>query len=167
MAFICVAAYYFWRDLNLPMRIGLKNLPDIVVENLDFRRTVGSRDVRLQAYAAEHESGFIRATDITISVKELNSGRETSMRAEKCEFSEDDSSAVEIKSLDGYVFLGDRSVDVSAPSASYERSSDVWRFEEGLDLSDDDISITGGTGAITSAGVVSLEKGVIVRWRVE
>jgi hypothetical protein len=163
IAIVGVIAFYFWRDLNLPYRTIFKHLPDIVVKNLDFRRTIGSRDVRMSAGAAERESGVIRATDITINVTELDTGRKTSLRAASGEFPEE-FSTLEIRSIDGFIFTGDRSVDISAPAAFYERSADLWTFREGVKLHDDDIFISGGFAAITREGIISLEKGASLRW---
>jgi hypothetical protein len=165
-ALLGVIAFYFWHDLNLPYDTILRHLPDIVVENLDFRRTIGSRDVRLLARAAERESGVIRATDITINVFEFDTGREMSVRAALGEFPEE-STMIEIRSMDGSIYIGDRSVDISAPAATYERSDDTWSFREGVEFHDDDIFISGGDAAITSEGIISLEKGARVRWTYE
>jgi hypothetical protein len=160
------AAFYLWRDLNLSDEAGgLRRLPDIEVENLDFRRTIESRDWRLQARSAERDSGLTRASDMTITVKDLDSENSTLLRAATGEFSEE--GVFEIRSLDGVLFFDDRSMEVTAPAAIYERSTDIWSFNEGIDLRDEKTFITGGTASISNEGVLSLRKGAIVRWRAE
>jgi hypothetical protein len=163
LAAASVAAFYAWRDMNLPLKKRLAELPDIVVENLEFRRTVNGRDLHLVAAAAEHNSSLIKAAGIVISVREPDSARSAIMRAASGEFAQEGNS-LNIRSLDGSVFLGNRSMDVAAPSASYEVSADIWSFEEGVELWDADAFIKGGAATITSNGVLSLRKGAYARW---
>jgi hypothetical protein len=165
-AFILVAAFYFWRDFNLTNGSLGSKLPDIIVENLDFRRTIEGRDWHLQAATAEHDSGLIIARNLVVNVTEPASGRSTIIRAVSGELLQD-SYYLQMRSLDGAFSLGDRSMDMSAPTANYERSSDLWSFDEGVEFWDDDAYIKGGSATITADGTLSLKKGAYVRWSVD
>jgi hypothetical protein len=156
--------YYLWRDINLPRRAALNNLPDIEVRNLQFRRTIKNRHWTMQAATAEHDSGRIRAKDIVVGVKELDSARAAAIYAKSGDF-EQDRNFLELRSLDGSLSFEDGNVDIEAPSASYYGSDDVWSFADGVELSSDSVIIRGGKAAILPPGVFILEKGACVRWR--
>lgn len=146
--------------------MDLSDLPDVSVENLDFRRRIGSKDWRLRAKRAEHDSGLIKAFEMEIDVSEADSGGRMSLRASSGEFSEADY-VLDIRSLDGVIFRDGRSMDISSPQANYERSLDVWSFNRGIELWDEKTHIEGGTAAITSDGVLAIRKGAHVSWSVE
>jgi hypothetical protein len=138
-------------------------LPDVSVENLDFRRTTDGKSWHIRAARAEHASGLIRAYGMEVDVSEEGSGRSMSMRAQRGEFAERDYS-LELRSLDGTLFQGGRSMDVLAPLANYERSLDIWRFDQGIELWDDKSYIRGGAASIASDGALAIQKGAYVSW---
>ncbi|MDR1515382.1 MAG: hypothetical protein LBS45_06785 [Synergistaceae bacterium] len=166
IAAILALAFYIRRDMNLTPDFTLGDLPDVSVENLDFRRRIRSRDWHLRAKRAEHDSGVIRAFEMEIDVSEADSDGLMSLRASNGEFSEADY-FLEVRSLDGVLFRDGRSMDVLAPQASYERSPDVWLFNRGIELWDEKTYIKGGMAAIASDGVFVLWKGAYVSWAVE
>jgi hypothetical protein len=166
VACVIFLAYYVWRDINLPRRAALDNLPDIAVQNLQFRRTIKNRHWSVQAATAEHDSGRIRAKDIAVDVRELDSSRAATVYAKSGEF-EQDRNFLELRSLDGSISFENGSIDLAAPAASYYASDDIWTFTEGLELSGDGVMIRGRAATISPPGIFSIEKGAYVRWRVE
>ncbi|MDR1650204.1 MAG: hypothetical protein LBR87_00285 [Synergistaceae bacterium] len=154
------------RDLDLPAMVPLSTLPDIMVENLDFARTINGRRWRVKAAGAESQSGVIKARSMDVSVFEAATGRNASMEAKRGEYSEE-SSKMWLWEVGGQVFLEDRIVDFTAPRADYDSASDVWFFSEGLSASDDRISVFGGAAKIGSDGVLSLGKGARALWSIE
>lgn len=162
---VAVFIFYFWNDINLSNEVVSGNLPDVVVENLNFRRTIESKDWHITADTAEHNSGLIIANSMDININDLLINRRTTIYAQNGEFERDTSNLL-LRSLDGFVFLEDRSVDLAAPLASYESSSDTWSFERGIEIEDDETFITGNEATITSDGIFSLEKGAHARWNI-
>lgn len=132
---------------------------------MSFRRTIESKDWHITADTAEHHAGLIVANSMDISINDLLINRRTTIYAQNGEFVQDTSNLL-LRSLDGFVFLEDRSVDITAPLASYESSNDMWSFEEGIDIEDDETFITGNEATITSDGIFSLEKGAHARWNI-
>jgi hypothetical protein len=165
-ALVLALAFYIRRDMNLKPPFALSGLPDVSVENLDFRRAAGGRNWHLRAARAEHGSGRIRAFEMEIDVSEASSDRSMYLRARSGEFAERDY-FLEARSLDGKIFVDGRSIDVQAPRANYEKSLDLWRFDEGVELWDDKSYIRGGAASITSDGAFAIRKGAYVSWAVE
>jgi hypothetical protein len=152
--------------MNLRPRVKFEDLPDVLVENLDFMRTIGNREWRLRAVSAENDSGLIKVKGMYVNVREPDSLREIAINAADGEFMEG-ASSFGARSVDGVVFLGDRSMDISAPTVSYDSLADMWSFEDGVELWDDDSFIRGGRAALASGGVLSLDKGAYARWKTE
>jgi hypothetical protein len=163
---VVVMVMYLRRDLALPHTALLRKLPDIVVEHLDFARTIKSRDWRVSATDAESDSGMIRARSLDIKVTDRETKRIAHISAGRGEFSRE-SSNIWLWGVLGRVFLGERRVDFSASRADYNSSSDAWFFADGLSASDDKISVTGGVASINSSGVLSIGKGARARWTIE
>jgi hypothetical protein len=166
LAAVLALAFYIRRDMNLMPGPASLGMPDVSVENLDFRRATGGRNWHIRAAKAEHDSGMIRAFEIEVDVSDVSSDRSMSLRAQSGEFAERDYS-LDLRSLDGTLFQDGRSMDVLAPQANYERSLDVWRFEQGVELWDDKSYINGGAASIAGDGVLSIRKGAYVSWTVE
>jgi hypothetical protein len=152
--------------MNLRPQVKFEDLPDVLVENLDFMRTIGNREWRVRASSAENDSGLIKIMGMRINVRETGARGEIAINAAEGEYAEG-SSSFEARSVYGVIFLGDRSLDVLAPVASYESSTDVLSFHDGVELWDDDSFIRGGAAALASNGVLSLDKGAYARWRTE
>ena len=165
VALILVGGFFFWRDLTLPRTLTSVKLPDIVVENLDFRRTIDGKDWHIVAKTAEHDSGLINAKDMTVFIREPQTERSTLMFADAGEFVQE-SSNIELRSLDGFVFT-DRSIDISAPLARYDSSTDLWSFEEGIEMQDEETFITGKKATITTEGIFILEEEAYARWKID
>lgn len=154
------------RDLGLADRAARERLPEVVVESLDFRRSVNGREWRVRAAEADSESGVISARSIDIDVYETATKRNSRVWAKRGEFA-GEHSKVWLWDVDGFVFLGDRSVDFAAPRADYDTSADVWFFGEGVSASDDKFSVWGGTGTICPSGTLNLGKGARIHWKTE
>ena len=158
--------YFMIVDSDISRDMIAGNLPDIVVERVDFARVIRGREWRVKAVDAESESGMINARSLDINVVELATKRETQIYASRGKYS----TAMDkmwFQDVDGFACLGDRSVDFTAKRADYDSSSDIWFFSEGVSASDDRIFVTGGIGKIEPDGVLSLGKGVHVRWDIE
>ena len=171
-AFFAVAAlsamgmFYFVRDLNLSNIELPTKLPDVVVENLNFRRTMDDRDWHITAVSAEHISGVVRAVSIDLNMKSEQKAQSAMMHAAAAEFSEA-SGEVRMREVDGRIFLKGRSIDVRTASAFYYRSSDVWQFKDGAEFCDGEIFLKGGEAEFTGDGVFSLRKGAYARWKIK
>lgn len=166
IAAIVFLAFYVRRDMRLVPEFSLDNLPDVSVENLDFRRSIKSRDWRLRASKAEHDGGLIQVFEMKIDVTEPDSGRGIFLNAASGRFNEKDD-FLGARSIDGILTLDGRSVDVLAPSADYERSADIWFFNEGIELWDSGSYIKGGAAAMQSGGVLAIRKGAYASWTTE
>jgi hypothetical protein len=163
---IFLLAFYIRRDMNLKPESLSDILPNVSVENLDFRRVIGSRDWHLRAERAEHYEGLIKAYSMQIDVTEPGSGRGMYLEAANGEFTEKDY-FLEARSLDGKLALNGRSMDVSSPSANYEASTDIWSFNEGIELWDDKSFIKGEIAAIGKDGTFTIRKGAYASWTTE
>ena len=159
-------AHYLIQDLGIA-RVGSGvRLPDIVVERLDFARVIKGREWRVRADGAESESGVIRARSLDVDVREISSGRSARLSAASGEYATENYK-MWLREVRGVADVGDRSVDFAAPMADYDASADAWFFSGGVSASDDRIFVTGGLGRIDPNGVLSLGKGVRVRWRTD
>lgn len=154
------------KDLGIAMDSSGVRLPDIVVERLNFARVIKGREWRVKADGAESESGVIRARSLDVSVREISSGRSSNLRAASGEYATENYK-MWLREVYGVASFGGRSVDFSAPRVDYDASADVWFFSGGISASDDKIFVTGGLGRVGANGVLSLGKGVRVRWRTD
>lgn len=159
-------AYYFWRDLHMSFNVDLKNLPDLIVESLAFERTIEGKKWNIKATRAEHVRGVVRAEDLDIGVQEIASGRTSHVAAQSGEFIKE-STNFSLVSVDGSLFIKDRSIDWKAPSAAYDSSTDMWTFGRGFKARDKTLIVSGEFATISSAGVVQIEKGAEARWDVK
>jgi hypothetical protein len=151
------------RDSDFSRNLLEGNLPDIVVERVDFARVIKGREWRVKAVDAESEAGVIKARSLDINVLEPDTKRGSQLYATRGEYSTS-LDKMWLSDVDGVAWLGDRSVDFSAKRADYDSVADTWFFNEGVSASDDKIFVTGGIGKIEPNGVLNLGKGVRVRW---
>jgi hypothetical protein len=167
--FLIIAAslvYFLMRDLGLPLSITSVRLPDVIVENIDFRREIDGREWHVVARTAEHDSGRIRADSLRVHVSEPEAGRSAELEAVSGEFTQDGGDVL-LYSLEGVVVTPDRSIDVIAPRAFYGGSEKIWTLDGGVTLRDGSSYMKGGSARIDPDGVVSIDKGVEARWRIE
>ena len=158
--------YFMIVDSDITRDLIAGNLPDIVVERVDFARVIKGKEWRVKAVDAESESGVINARSLDINVVELATKKEAQVYASRGKYSME-LDKMWLQDVDGIAWLGDRSVDFSAKRADYDSSADIWFFSEGVSASDDRIFVTGGVGKIEPDGILSLGKGVHVRWDIE
>ncbi|MDR1482502.1 MAG: LPS export ABC transporter periplasmic protein LptC [Synergistaceae bacterium] len=166
--FIVLAAlgvFYLRRDLDLRRVISTDNLPDIVVENLDFRRVIDGRDWRVTAKTAAHDSGLITANSIDIFVAEGDSGEAARFYAGSGEFAEKTDDVV-LYSVRGALTARGRSLDVLAPRADYSNANKIWTLSGGVSLQDNEAKLKGETAKISLEGVVSIDTEVEARWKI-
>ncbi len=166
VAALLVLAFYLWRDLNLPRTVDLKKMPDVVVENLTFERTIEDRNWLIRATRAEHHEGVISARSVDIKVEEPATKNRSHVTARSGEFTQE-SANFELSTVTGSALLKDRSVDWSAPLARYDSSMDIWTFDGGIVARDSNSIVSGEFGTITPAGIFKLEKGAEARWNVD
>ena len=155
--------YFMLIDSNVSRDLIAGNLPDIVVERIDFARVIQGREWRVKAVDAESQSGMISARSLDISVLEPDTKRGSQIYASGGEYSTAEYK-MWLRDVDGIIWLEDRSVDFSAKRADYDSSADVWYFSEGISASDERIFVTGGVARIEPNGILNLGKGVRVRW---
>jgi len=158
--------YFMIVDSDFTMDLIAGNLPDIVVERIDFARVIKGKEWRVKAVDAESGSGMVSARSLDINVLELATKRWSQIYASRGEYSTT-LDKMWLHDVDGVAWLGDRSVDFSAKRADYDSSADVWFFSEGISASDDRIFVTGGVAKIEPNGVLSLGKGARVHWDME
>ena len=163
---ICLAAFYLWRDLNLPVTAVLERLPDVVVENLNFRREVGGREWQVVAVTAEHEGDAVKASSIDLLIRDEAANRRTGLRAVSGDFSQE-TSDVTLHSIDGVLFHADGSVDMTAPFARYDSGTDTWIFPQGIEMRDGETRLTGETATVTPEGVFTVERGATLLWDID
>ncbi|MDR1966905.1 MAG: hypothetical protein LBQ36_09355, partial [Synergistaceae bacterium] len=135
-------------------------------ERLDFARVIQEKEWHIKALDAESESGMIRARSLDIEVTEPTEKRSGQMVARSGEFSQD-TSKLWLKEISGTIFLDGKSIDIAAPRADYDVSSDVWYFSEGLAMSDDRAFVSGRSAKIDASGVLTMGKGVLAHWIVK
>ncbi len=160
---VCAFGYFFWRDLRLPRTFIPRDLPDLVVENFNFKRTMEGRDWGVVAVSAEHQSGVVRAASIDLLVDESEAGRNASVHAISGEFMRDNSEML-LFTVDGTVHYSDGSADVAAPIASYDATNGVWLFPSGMELFGAEAFMTGNLASIDAEGVFHFGKGVRAEW---
>ena len=161
-----MAVFYFCRDLRLSEVETPIKLPDIMVENLNFRRTADDRDWHITASSAEHTAGVVRAFSIDLTMKSEKKAQSAGMRAQSAQFS-DALEEIELKAVTGSIFTSERSIDVKSGYAVYSRSCDNWQFKEGLELMDKEIYLKGREAEFTGNRVFSLRKGAYARWKIK
>ena len=155
--------YFMVVDSDISRNLMAGDLPDIVVERIDFARVIKGREWRVQAVDAESKSGMISARSLAINVLEPDTKKGAQIYASGGEYSTTENK-MWLRDVDGIVWLGDRSVDFYAKRADYDSEADMWYFSEGITANDDRIFVTGGVARIEPDGVLNLGKGVHVRW---
>lgn len=163
---IGLAAFYMWRDLNLPVNMVFEKLPDVVVENLNFRREVEGREWQVAAVMAEREDNVVKASSIDLSIQDEVEGRRTDLRAVSGDFSEE-TSDVTLHSIDGVLSHSGGSVDMTAPFARYDSETGVWFFSQGIEMWDEDTRLTGEMATVTPEGVFTVERGAKILWDID
>ena len=163
---ICLAAFYLWRDLNLPANMVFEKLPDVVVENLNFRRVVGGREWQVAAVTAEREGDVVKASSIDLSIRDEDADRRTDLRAISGDFSQE-TSDVTLHSIDGVLFHAGGSVDMTAPFARYDSETGAWIFPQGIEMWDEETRLTGETATVTPEGVFTVERGAKILWDID
>lgn len=163
---LLVLAFYLRRDLNLPHTVDLKKMPDVIVENLTFERTIEGRNWFVKATRAEHHEGIIAARDVDIKVEEPATEDRSHVTARSGEFTQE-SANFSLSTVKGSALFKNRSVDWSAPLARYDSSMDVWTFDRGVVAQEGNSIVSGELGTITREGVFKLERGAEARWNVD
>lgn len=158
---ICVFAYFFWRDLRLSSTFVPRDLPDLVVENFNFKRAMEGRDWSVFAVSAEHQAGVVRAAEVDLRVDEPE--RRAAVHAISGEFVRDNSEML-LFTVDGTVHYSQGSADVTAMAASYDATGGVWLFPRGMELSGEDVFMAGNRASIDADGVFHFWKGVRAEW---
>lgn len=166
LAAAALFAFYLWRDLNPPHRDSPESLPDVVVEDLTFDRVIEGKDWLVRAVRAEHRRGVIVASDLDMRVNEPSAGRSTRVTAREGEFMQENGN-ISLSSVEGTALADGRSIDWSAPVASYDSARDIWVFEEGVVASDDQTVVSGEIATIEPGNVFKIEKGANARWNVK
>lgn len=161
-----VFGYFFWRDLRLPDTFVPRDLPDLVVENFSFKRTITDREWSVAAVSAEHKSGVVTAASVDLFVDETSDDRSAKIFAESGEFTRDNAEVL-LFYIGGSMATGGSSVEVAAPVASYDSDLGVWRFPEGMEIFTEDKHMTGNAASIDRAGNFNLWKGVSATWVME
>ena len=155
--------YFMLVDSEISGNLMVADVPDIVVEHIDFARVIQGREWRVKAVDAESKSGMISVRSLDINVLEPDTKRGSQIYASGGEYSTEEYK-MWLRDVDGIVWLGDRSVSFSAKRADYDSSTDVWYFSEGVSAGDEEIFVTGGVAKIEPNGILSLGKGVRVNW---
>ena len=164
--FAVMGIFYFSRDLRLS-DIGIPvEMPDVVVENLNFARTMDGRDWQMTAKSAEHTAGVVRAVSIDLSMVSEQKAQRARMSATDAAFY-DSKGEIHMSGLSGNIFTSKRSIDIRSNRAIYYRSADRWLFEEGLEIVDKKILLRGKEAEFTKNGVFSLRKGAYARWKIK
>ena len=161
-----VGAFCLRRDLNLIVNLSAEDLPDVMVENLDFRRVIDGRDWRVRARTAAHDSGSITAGSIDILVTERDSGEAARFHALSGEIAEDSGDAA-LYGVRGALAARGRSLDVSAPRADYSGADKIWALSGGVLVQDHEVRLKGDTARISLEGVLSIDTEVEARWKIE
>jgi hypothetical protein len=166
--FIALAAlgvFYLRRDLGLRVNIPTERLPDVVVENLDFRRVIDGRNWRVTARTAAHDSGLITANSIDVFVTGPDSGEAARFYAGSGEFAEKTDDVV-LYTVRGALAARGRSIDVLAPRADYSNANKIWTLSGGVLIQDSEAELKGDTAKISLEGVVSIDTEVEARWKI-
>lgn len=166
IALASVGAFCLRRDLSLRANFSAEYLPDVVVENLDFRRVIDGRDWHVLAKTAAHDSGSITAGSIDILVAERDSGEAARFHAQSGELAEDNGD-VALYGVCGALAARGRSLDVSAPRADYSGADKIWALSGGVLVQDHEVRLKGDTARISLEGVLSIDTEVEARWTIE
>ncbi|MCF0247268.1 MAG: LPS export ABC transporter periplasmic protein LptC [Synergistes sp.] len=159
---IAVGAYYVWRDLNLDV-FADTDLPDLVVENIDVERKVGSDDWTLSSPRVEHKDGVIYGTSLDVSIK-TPTGRVTNIFAEEGTFTRENND-ITLTNADGAMVENNKVYNMKTSNAVYKAASETWFFDEGIILSDDKMVVEGSKGYYnTKNGECRITEGGTVTW---
>lgn len=161
-----VFAYFFWRDLRLPQNFVPRDLPDLVVENFSFKRTIADREWNVEAVSAEHRSGVVTAVSIDIMIIETSGDMSAVLFAESGDFTRENSEML-LYSIDGSISTKASSVDLNAAVGSYDATLGAWRFSKGIELSGEDKFVKGSVASVDRSGNFDLWKGVSATWVME
>jgi hypothetical protein len=139
------------------------DLPDVVVENFNFKRSMEGREWNVVAVSAEHRSGVVRAATIDLFVDEPSVRRNAAVRAISGEFTSGNSE-MSLFTVNGVVRYADGSADIAAPEANYDAADDTWFFPDGAELFGEESFMTGNVVSVDAGGVFHFGKGVRAEW---
>lgn len=142
--FIASAAFYLWRDFHLKANVNDMPIPDIVVENIEVNRNIGDKSWRFVSPRVEHKDGAILGQSLDISVKNRE-GCESKLFAVSGIFLRDNNN-VTLNKVHGEMSSGGTLYELTAGSADYIQSEDVWLLKNIVTVSDGSVDITGCEG---------------------
>lgn len=164
-AAVVILSFLVWQDLNLMPEATTTRGPDILVNDLDFKRDIGGRVWTVHANRAEHIDGKVNAYDITLTI-ESASGDAASLRAVSGEMSMDkDAKLMSFYNTNGSLYSGESAFELSTETAFFETVSGEWYFPTFMMISSDRASITGAAASIDKNGKIYFYKGVRAEWK--
>lgn len=142
--FIAAAAFYLWRDFHLKANVSDMPVPDILVENIEVNRNIDGKDWRFVSPRVEHKDGVVLGQSLDISVKDRDGG-ESRLFAASGTFLRDNND-VTLNKAYGAISSGGALYELTAGSADYIQSENVWFFKNTVKVSDENMDITGREG---------------------
>ncbi|MDO4988138.1 MAG: hypothetical protein Q4E17_03820 [Synergistes sp.] len=163
LAFLTAGAFYLWHDLRLAYNFT-KELPDIVVENIEIEREIKGRKCKLSAPYVEHRKGTVYAKSVDIRISEAE-GKTTEAKAASGKFVRDTNNA-SLGKVEGFYKDREKVCAFSSGAAEYNAESGVWKFSEGVMLDNGSVVVEGEKGSYNNEdGICHITGGGVVTWR--
>jgi len=161
-----IMARYVIKDYNLDLdllRDSLKNLPVMVMENLEFEREISGELWQVRIPLAERRDEMIEVRSVDVR-RMLADGKEWFFMGARGVYSEAAESA-DLTRLLGTLETDTRMLNLESPSLSWSRSENIFLFPMGLTIYDAEFILETDLASIDASGVIALNKGAVVRWK--
>ena len=159
-------ARYVFKDINLDLdllRESLENVPLVVIENLEFERTISSDLWRVRVPMAMRRNDIVEVQSVDV-LRTLADGKEWYFIGARGFYSEAAESA-DLAGLLGTLETDARVLNLESPYLSWSRSEDIFLFPKGLTIYDAEFLLEASLASLDAPGVIALNEGAVVRWK--
>lgn len=162
-AIIAVLGLYLWRDLRLSAKSGIP-VPDIVVENIEVKRTIDGKDWILLSPKVEHKDGIVQAVSLDVTIIDKLK-EETHILSEKGTFSRANNNITLYKANGTLIQAKGASYMMTSGKVDYDYSQKKWFFADNLRINNEKMEISAPSGYFdTNSGECVLFGRGLITW---
>ncbi len=158
--------HYVYKDINLDfedlIKKSIDNIPDLVLENLEFSREISGDLWTAKFPLAERHDGLIYLSSLDIRRK-FPDGKVWYFGSARGIYDNENKSA-SLKGLLGTMETEMRVLNLESPEFTWSEGDDGFFFPQGLTIYDDEFILITPKASMDESGVLELEKGGSLRW---
>ena len=142
-AIVAVLGLYLWRDLRLSAKSAIP-VPDIVVENIEVKRTIDGKDWILLSPKVEHKDGIVQAISLDVTITDKQ--QKTHLLSKTGTFSRSNNN-ITLYNASGVLKQGKGAgYKMTSGKVDYNYSQKKWFFADNLCINDEKMEISAPSG---------------------